>query len=109
MSSLMMSFNGDNSAGGICPGRALLALAPAPAAGQYSAAFVGEDDLARLRVFFFTFAQRCKAFTPISEAHSDGSLNRSRVKYGNGQPITNADQVAKIDQRVDAGNIAFFG
>src|SRR6266568_3926405 len=39
----------------------------------------------------------------------DRSLHSTCIKYCDGQGIANADQVAKINEQVDARNIAFLG
>ena len=105
----VLRFDGNDGAGRIWLGGALFALSPAPAAGDDQSRLVREDDLAHLWMLHLALPQRCVALTTVGEMDRDGSLNGAGVEDRDGERVTNANQVADIDQQVDAGYLALLG
>src|SRR6266567_7734758 len=105
----MMGFDGDDGVASFHGGGALLSLPPAPAPRNYHFAFVGENHLAWQWVIYPTFTERCVSLRSTGEMDCDAPLQRTSVKYCDGERVANADQIAQVDQQIDTWDIAFLG
>src|SRR5258708_7740579 len=102
----MMRLDGDERLRGVLAGGALLALTKTPAPRMHVRRVVGEDDLTRLRMLDRSITKRGIFFRAVGEAYGDRTRDGSRIKDGDGQGVADADEVAEIHQRVDAGDVA---
>src|SRR5437867_1533238 len=105
----MVRFNSNDGIGSFGLGRTLFALSPAPASRDHQSGFVRKNYFSWLWMLYFGLTQRCIPFCSVGKMYGDRSLQRTGIEDCDRQGIANADQVTKINQQVDTGNIAFLG
>jgi len=70
---------------------------------------VQKNHFAGFRVLHIVFKQRGELFIPIGKLYLNSTLCGDRIEDCHRHLVADTDQVADIDQRVDRGDVSFFG